>query len=149
MGGRKSKIATGRMAKSMVMRGKKEKTTGGLTKEGLMGNKRGKIVSKRMSALGKQRYRNIEHWTEAIMAAREALHTKVSWPSTGRRCRGRPSMSRPSRSARQPGETRCQQLPVDQNKEHMRRTFSSEICKATRAGAAAGGLTRPSSRPWS
>merc|ERR1712151_1272115 len=87
--GRKSKIATGHMAKSMVLRGKKEKTSGGLTKEGLMRNKRGKIVSKRKSALGKQHYRHIEHWTEAVMAAREALHTKGFVAINGRTLQGK------------------------------------------------------------
>jgi len=73
---RTSKIAKGRMAKAMVMRGSKEKTSGGLTKDALIRNKRGKIVSKRKAAVGKQRYQHIEPWVEAVMAAREALHTK-------------------------------------------------------------------------
>merc|ERR1711953_1150665 len=87
--GRKSKIASGRMAKAMVLRGSKEKTKGGLTKDGLMRNKRGKIVSKRQSAIGKQRYRNIEHWTEAVMTAREALHTKGFVAINGKTLQGK------------------------------------------------------------
>merc|ERR1712032_521440 len=73
---RGSKIATGRLAKSMVFKGRKEKTSGGLTKDSLMRNKRGKIVSKKASANGKVRFRKIEPWLEAVMEAREALHTK-------------------------------------------------------------------------
>merc|ERR1712217_996356 len=86
---RKSKIATGRMAKAMVLRGKKEKTKGGLTQEALMRNKRGKIVSKRKSALGKQRYSFIEPWIEAVMAAREALHTKGFVAINGKTLQGK------------------------------------------------------------
>merc|ERR1712146_244437 len=45
-----SKIARGSHAKSMVLRGSKEKTTGGLTAKDLIKNKYGKIVSKKSSA---------------------------------------------------------------------------------------------------
>eukprot|EP00429_Kryptoperidinium_foliaceum_P015354 CAMPEP_0176048878 /NCGR_PEP_ID=MMETSP0120_2-20121206/24283_1 /TAXON_ID=160619 /ORGANISM="Kryptoperidinium foliaceum, Strain CCMP 1326" /LENGTH=287 /DNA_ID=CAMNT_0017382299 /DNA_START=79 /DNA_END=940 /DNA_ORIENTATION=+ len=69
-----SKIAKGRMAKALVLRGSREKTSGGLKKEALMKNKRGKVVSKRQSALGKLRYKNIEGWTDCFMEARRALH---------------------------------------------------------------------------
>merc|ERR1712039_313752 len=71
-----SKIATGRLARSMVFNGRKEKTIGGLKKDSLMRNKRGKIVSKKASANGKTRYQQIEGWVEAVMEARDALHTK-------------------------------------------------------------------------
>ncbi|CAE8616261.1 unnamed protein product [Polarella glacialis] len=47
-------VAKGRMAKSMVFKGKKEKTIGGIKKEGLVVNKRGKVVSKKASAKGKR-----------------------------------------------------------------------------------------------
>merc|ERR1719333_672764 len=70
---RVSKVAKGRYAKSQVLRGTKEKTVGGLTKDTLMRNKRGKIVSKKSSALGKQRFRNIEAWVSSVVAARKAL----------------------------------------------------------------------------
>merc|ERR1712153_146448 len=43
---KKSVIAKGKMAKAMVMRGSKEKTSGGLKKDSLRKNKGGKIVSK-------------------------------------------------------------------------------------------------------
>merc|ERR1712146_607062 len=55
------------------MGGTKEKTVGGLTKDTLMRNKRGKVVSKKASALGKQRFRNIEAWVSSVVAARKAL----------------------------------------------------------------------------
>merc|ERR1719379_857379 len=70
---RVSKVAKGRLAKALVLRGTKEKTVGGLTKDSLMRNKRGKIVSKKASAIGKQRFRNIESWVSSVVAARKAL----------------------------------------------------------------------------
>merc|ERR1712193_481222 len=48
-----SKIAKGSRAKSMVLRGSKEKTVGGLTAKDLCKNKYGKIVSKKASARSK------------------------------------------------------------------------------------------------
>merc|ERR1712032_750254 len=71
---RVSKAARGRLAKALVLRGNKERTSGGLRKDGLMRNKRGKIVSKRASAMGRRRYKQIEDWTEAVMEARDLLH---------------------------------------------------------------------------
>merc|ERR1740136_639265 len=68
------KVATGRFAKAMVFRGSKEKTVGGLTKDRLMKNKRGKIVSKKASAHGRRAYKNVETWVESSMEARSALH---------------------------------------------------------------------------
>merc|ERR1719188_192788 len=70
---RVSKVARGRFAKALVLRGTKEKTVGGLTKEALTRNKRGKIVSKRASAAGKRCFKNIEAWVESLGAARKAL----------------------------------------------------------------------------
>merc|ERR1712031_59819 len=49
-----SKIAKGKMAKSVVFRGTKAKTVGGLTASDLVKNKRGKIVSKKSLAHGKE-----------------------------------------------------------------------------------------------
>merc|ERR1719359_772403 len=70
---RVSKVARGRFAKALVLRGSKEKTVGGLKRDGLMRNKRGKVVSKKASAVGKQRFRNIEAWVSSVVAARKAL----------------------------------------------------------------------------
>merc|ERR1712228_836394 len=71
---RVSKVAKGRLAKALVFRGSKEKTVGGLKREGLMKNKRGKIVSKKASAAGKRSFRNVEHWVASVVEARKALH---------------------------------------------------------------------------
>merc|ERR1712107_434155 len=73
---RLTKVAKGRFARALVLRGSKERTVGGLRSSALMRNKRGKIVSKRASANGKQRYKNIEDWTAAFMEARGLLQTK-------------------------------------------------------------------------
>merc|ERR1719171_1222552 len=69
---RVSKVASGKLARSVVFRGSKEKTKSGLTRDMLMRNKRGKIVSKRASAAGKRRYNNIKDWMEALMKARSS-----------------------------------------------------------------------------
>merc|ERR1719262_2030954 len=71
-----SKIAKGRFAKSVVFRGSRAKTTGGLTKGDLVENKRGKIVSKKNAAHGKKQYANIKNWTSAVQKARKALGVK-------------------------------------------------------------------------
>merc|ERR1739847_135626 len=56
-----SKIAKGRMAYAMVLRGSKAKTIGGLTAKDLTKNKNGKIVSKK------------HPWMQAVAKARKAL----------------------------------------------------------------------------
>merc|ERR1712098_489890 len=72
-----SKIAMGRYAKSVVLRGTKEKTAGGLKASDLFKNKRGKIVSKKQSALAKKRYAStVGPWTQAVKKARAALKIK-------------------------------------------------------------------------
>merc|ERR1711920_814408 len=76
-------------AKALVLRGTKEKTSGGLTKNLLIRNKRGKIVSKRASANGKRRYKQIEDWTEAVMDARDLLHIRGFLAINGKSLQGR------------------------------------------------------------
>eukprot|EP00421_Protoceratium_reticulatum_P030303 CAMPEP_0168479836 /NCGR_PEP_ID=MMETSP0228-20121227/63676_1 /TAXON_ID=133427 /ORGANISM="Protoceratium reticulatum, Strain CCCM 535 (=CCMP 1889)" /LENGTH=95 /DNA_ID=CAMNT_0008496135 /DNA_START=1 /DNA_END=285 /DNA_ORIENTATION=- len=68
------KVATGKFAKVLVFGGRREKTVGGLRAEGLVRNKRGKIVSKRRSADGRRRFGQVRGWIEALMEARRALH---------------------------------------------------------------------------
>merc|ERR1712196_522521 len=63
-----SKIARGSHAKSMVLRGSKEKTAGGMTAKDLLRNKYGKVVSKKRSAFAKK-----SPWIQAISKARKAL----------------------------------------------------------------------------
>merc|ERR1712078_204372 len=66
-----SKIAKGRMAKVLVFRGSKEKTTGGMTASSLTKNKHGWVVSKKRSALSKK-----NTWMIAVQKARKALKIK-------------------------------------------------------------------------
>merc|ERR1719190_225471 len=70
-----STIARGSHAKSSVFSGRKEKTVGGLTKEGLTKNKRGKVVSKKRSAHAKKAFASspLKAWCDAVKAARRAL----------------------------------------------------------------------------
>merc|ERR1719229_205699 len=75
---KKSKIAKGKRAKSSVFRGTKEKTSGGLTKDKLVKNKSGKVVSKKSSAASKKRFAGSKFaaWGKAVMQARKALGVK-------------------------------------------------------------------------
>merc|ERR1712164_73011 len=66
-----SKIAKGRFSKVLVLRGKKEKTVGGLKATDLIKNKYGRVVSKKASAKSKK-----SPWIAAVTAARSALKLK-------------------------------------------------------------------------
>merc|ERR1719277_2441935 len=68
-----SVIAKGPRAKSQVVKGSKVKTSSGLTKDMIMKNKRGKLVSKKANAAGKKAYANISAWCAAVQSARKAL----------------------------------------------------------------------------
>merc|ERR1712060_1013207 len=75
---KKSKIARGKYRKAVVLRGSKEKTSGGLTAAQLMKNKNGRVVSKAASASRKKLYKGskAESWIKAVMAARKELGIK-------------------------------------------------------------------------
>merc|ERR1712118_524837 len=68
--------AKGRMAKVLVLRGSKAKTSGGLSASSLTKNKNGRVVSKKALAHGKKAYANIKGWTAAVQKARKALGVK-------------------------------------------------------------------------
>merc|ERR1719326_1220970 len=68
-----SKIAKGRMAKSLVFKGKKEKTKSGLKKSDIIKGYGGKFVSKKASAASKKK---LGGWLAAVAKARKALGTK-------------------------------------------------------------------------
>merc|ERR1719401_2902867 len=72
---RVSVIARGSRARSSVFSGRKQRTAGGLTKEGLTKNRLGKVVSKKASARSKKAYASnpIKAWADAVKAARKAL----------------------------------------------------------------------------
>jgi len=69
-----SKIAKGRLANYLVMKGAKEKTVGGLTKADLIINKKGQIVSKKRVAAAKKG--KASKRIDAVVAAREYLGIK-------------------------------------------------------------------------
>merc|ERR1719298_326660 len=72
-----SKIAKGRLAKVLVFRGSKAKTSSGLSKTDLVKSKTGKIVSKKQQAKGKALYAKFaKNWISAVQKARKALGVK-------------------------------------------------------------------------
>merc|ERR1719182_1189696 len=86
---RVSKIAHGRFAKAVVLRGSKEKTSSGLTKNLLMRNKRGKVVSKKSNSSGKRAFKNIQDWVSSVKAARKALQFSGFVPINGKSQQGK------------------------------------------------------------
>merc|ERR1712060_519880 len=78
------KIATGKYAKSQVLKGKHQKTKGGLTAKDLTKNKDGKVVSKKASARGKA-----NPWSQACKAARKALGIKGFCAVGGKTAQGK------------------------------------------------------------
>merc|ERR1711972_362150 len=70
-----SVIARGKTARARVFSGKKQKTATGLTKDQLMKNKSGRVVSKKLSALAKKRYvqNGLKAWADAVKKARKEL----------------------------------------------------------------------------
>merc|ERR1712141_100113 len=87
----KSMIAKGKRAKSSVFHGTKTKTSGGLTKDKLMKNKNGRIVSKARSAAAKKRFASspLKAWNQAIKAARKQLSITGFCPVNGKTVQGK------------------------------------------------------------
>merc|ERR1719476_95553 len=86
---RVSKVAHGKMARAMVLRGSKATTTGGLTKASLTRNKSGKIVSKAASANGKKAYKRLAGWNKAVAQAKKELKLSGFVPLGGKSAKGR------------------------------------------------------------
>merc|ERR1712039_364088 len=84
-------IARGKFARSQVLRGSKEKTISGMTKDMLTRNKFGKIVSKKASAASKKRYQSsgIKIWADCIKQARKALNLKGFVAINGKHVEGK------------------------------------------------------------
>merc|ERR1712241_636102 len=72
---RVSVIAKGKNARAVVFRGGKEKTSSGMTKDKLIKNKSGKVVSKAASARSKKAWATnpLKKWIEACKQARKQL----------------------------------------------------------------------------
>merc|ERR1711963_101853 len=78
------------MAKSQVFKGLKSKTQSGLTKDKLVKNKSGKIVSKARSARGKKVFSStLGAWNKAVAAARKALGIQGFCPMGGKSAQGK------------------------------------------------------------
>merc|ERR1712129_81036 len=88
---KKSKIAAGRLAKALVLRGAREKTSGGLRQSQIMKNKRGKVVSKMRSEMSRKKYKGskLEAWTKAVKAARKELGITGLVDLNGKTAQGR------------------------------------------------------------
>ncbi|CAK0897787.1 unnamed protein product [Prorocentrum cordatum] len=82
-------IAKGVQAKSQVLKGAKVKTSGGLTKDSLMKNKRGKVVSKKKHAAGKKLFASVKKWAECVAKARAALGLKGFVAVNGKKPEGK------------------------------------------------------------
>merc|ERR1719330_325365 len=81
-----SKVATGTLRKFLVFKGSKDKTGGGLTKEKLVKNKQGKIVSKAVSAQAKKSYAGgpLKKFADALKQARKELRIAGFCPVGGK-----------------------------------------------------------------
>merc|ERR1719203_367346 len=88
---KKSVIGKGKLAKSLVLRGLRVKTSGGLTKDSVTKNKSGRAVSKKASASSKKRYKGskLEAWTKAAAAARKALNITGFCAMNGKTAQGK------------------------------------------------------------
>merc|ERR1712113_195923 len=75
---RVSIMGKGKLAKSAVFSGRKEKTTSGLKKSDLVKSRTGKVVSKKASARGKRLYASsgLKKWAHACKKARKELGLK-------------------------------------------------------------------------
>merc|ERR1712037_240939 len=86
-----SKVAKGKLARLVVFKGGKEKTSSGMTKAKLVKSKSGKIVSKAASANAKKAWANspLKKWAEACKQARKALGVKGFVPLGGKTAQGK------------------------------------------------------------
>merc|ERR1712087_1046544 len=86
-----SVVAKGKLAKAMVLRGSKVKTSGGLKKENLKKNSAGKIVSKKASDRAKKAYAGsaIQKWIKAVQQAKKELNLKGMVFVGGKTAQGR------------------------------------------------------------
>merc|ERR1719336_2146909 len=106
---RVSKIARGRFAKVLVLRGKFEKTQGGIRADGLMKNKYGKVVSKRASAAWVRRGKG---WIDAVVQARQVLNLSGFVAVNGKSMKGKALYLKAKTSYEEKQSARCRiELP--------------------------------------
>merc|ERR1740139_1411726 len=88
---KKSVVAKGKLAKAMVLRGSKLRTSGGLKKENLKKNKAGRIVFKAASDKAKKAYAGsaFQKWNQAVQQAKKVLKLKGMVFIGGKSAQGR------------------------------------------------------------
>merc|ERR1711976_974826 len=88
---KKSVVAKGKLAKALVLRGSKVKTSGGLKKDNLRKNAQGKVVSKKASDRAKKAYVGsaIQKWNKAVQQAKKELNLSVMVFVGGKTAQGR------------------------------------------------------------
>merc|ERR1712150_256791 len=86
-----SKVARGKNARAVVFRGGKEKTGSGMTKEKLIKNKAGRIVSKAQSAAKKKAFATspLKKWIDAVKQARKQLNVVGFCAVNGKTAQGK------------------------------------------------------------
>merc|ERR1719436_1605486 len=86
-----STIGKGKLAKSLVFKGRKAKTVGGLTKASLVKSKSGKIVSKKASDRAKRNFAKsgLKKWMDAVKVARKELRISGFCPVGGKTAQGK------------------------------------------------------------
>merc|ERR1712113_463904 len=86
-----SAVAKGKYARAAVFKGKKAKTSGGLTKNTLVKSKSGKIVSKSRSARAKAAFASsaLKKWCDALKKARKELGITGFCPVGGKSAKGK------------------------------------------------------------
>merc|ERR1712019_213405 len=97
--------AKGKNARSVVFRGGKAKTATGMTKDKLIKNKNGRIVSKAQSTRAKRNWANsgLKKWADAVKAARKALNLTGFVAIGGKSATGKCSTPRPRRCSSEKG----------------------------------------------
>lgn len=123
-------IARGRLRRFMVFSGRRQKTTGGLTKESITKNKRGRYVSRKQQAHGLKMYQNVRGWNVAFRDARTQLNCQGFVAINGRTLLGQALYVRMKKLYIRTGSDM-------QKKEEVKVEDESAIAAAARAAAAA------------
>ena len=81
--------ASGARAKTQVFKGSRDQTASGQKKEDLRKSKKGKVVSKKASLAGQQKYEYIRKWTQSIQTAKSELAIVGFCPVGGKTKQGK------------------------------------------------------------
>ena len=80
---------SGARAKTQVFKGSGVQTASGQKKDDFQKNKKGKVVSKKASLAGQQKFEHIRKWTQAIQTAKTELSIVGFCPVGGKTKRGK------------------------------------------------------------